>query len=340
MGVVTECFTVILGLVRITERMLDLRQLQFFVAVAECGSVSLAASRLNIAQPALSRQIRQLERELGTELMVRHRRGVTLTEAGLILADQARELLGHERRALEAVRSGIGSVAGPLAVGMPAALGTVLLPRALRELLARHPRVEPYVVEGLSGQLTEAMRAGRVDVAVMNNASATEEIDVLPFIVSQMFLVTPRHPDPAWPALTGPAPLGEVARLPMLLASPSHTLRKTIEATFAARRLPVRPVIEVDSLTLLKSLVSAGLGCTLLNYYAVASEVERGLLRAMPLRGAGIPWRLDIAISRRRADAPVVRAFIGLLRAEAERIVATGELQGSLKLYPTRPKNG
>ena len=329
-----------LGLVRFTEQMLDLRQLRFFVTVAECGSVSLAASRLNIAQPALSRHIRQLEREVGTELMVRHRRGVTLTGAGLILADQARELLGHERHALDAVRSGIGSVAGPLALGMPAALGTVLLPRALRELLARHPRVEPYVVEGLSGQLTEALRAGRVDVAVMNNASATDEIDVLPFIVSQMFLVTPRHPDPAWPAVAGPATLGEAARLPMLLASPSHTLRKTIEAAFAARRLPVRPVIEVDSLTLLKSLVSTGLGCTLLNYYAVASEVERGLLRAIPLRGAGIPWRLDIAVSRRRAHAPVVRAFIELLRAEAERTVAEGELQGSLKLYPTRPKGG
>lgn len=315
--------------------MLDLRHLRQFLVVADCESISLAALRLNIAQPALSRQIRRLEAELGSALLVRHRRGVALTEAGFILAEQAKVLLGQERRAVEAVMHGVGTAAGPLAIGMPAALGSVLLPRALRELLTRHPRVEPYVVEGLSGQLTEALRTGRIDVAVMNNAAASDEIDVLPFIISRMFLIVPARPDAFRTVPAGPIGLREAARLPMLLASPSHTLRKTIEAAFAARRLQVQPRIEVDSLTLLKAMVVSGLGCTLLNFYAVAPEVDRGDLRAIPLKGAGIPWRLDIAVARKRGGNLAVRAFIGILRAEAERIVESGDLQGSLSLYPT-----
>ncbi len=313
---------------------LDLRLLRQFVTIVECKSVSRAALRLNIAQPALSRQIRRLEDELGTNLLIRHRRGVTVTDAGLVLAEQAGLMLAQEQRLLEAVLHGTGTAAGPLAIGMPAALGSVLLPRALRELLARYPRVEPYVVEGLSGQLTEALTTGRVDIAVMNNAAASDEIEVLPFIISRMFLVTPARPEPSWPVPAEPVRLRDAAKLPMLLASASHTLRKTIDSAFAAHHLHVRPVIEVDSLTLLKAMVASGLGCTLLNYYAVAPEVERGTLRAIPLKGSGIPWRLDIAVARRRAGSLAVRAFAELLRAEAGRIIANGELQGSLAFYP------
>lgn len=314
---------------------MDLRTLRYFVAVAELNSVSQAGVQLRVAQPALSRQIRRFERELGVDLLIRHRRGVTLTDAGKVLLQRAKLILNMQKSMREEVMQIAGTPAGNLSIGMPAALGSMLLPRTLRVMRRRHPRVEPYVMEGLSGQLTEALTRGKIDIAVMNNATASGEVDVRPFLISRMFLVTP--PDFKFPGKSmRRATLGEIAKLPLLLANSSNTLRQTIDAAFRAAGLQVRPVVEVDSLSLLKSFVMSGFGCTLLNYYVVADEVKRGLLRAIPIAGDGIPWRLDIAIARKRAHSLAVDAFVKLLTAEAQRLLAKPELRRSLAFHPTR----
>ena len=314
---------------------MDLRTLRYFVAVAELNSVSQAALQVRVAQPALSRQIRRFERELGVDLLVRHRRGVTLTDAGTVLLRQAKLMLELQQTLRDEVMQSSGTPAGRLSIGMPAALGSLLLPRTLRELGRCHLRVEPYVMEGLSGQLTEALASAKIDVAVMNNAPASEHVDVEPFLVSRMFLVMP--PKYKFPGKSARrATLAEIAKLPLLLANSSNTLRQTIDVAFGNLGLQLRPVVEVDSLTLLKSFVSSGIGCTLLNYYAVAEEVKRGLLAAIPIAGDGIPWRLDLAIARKRVHSLAVDAFVKLLTIEAKRVLSKGELRGSLAFHPAR----
>jgi LysR family nitrogen assimilation transcriptional regulator len=190
-------------------------------------------------------------------------------------------------------------------------------------------------MEGLSGQLTEALTRGKIDIAVMNNATASGDVEVRPFLVSRMFLVMP--PDCKFPGKSPrQATLAEIARLPLLLANSSNTLRQTIDVAFREVGLQPRPVVEVDSLTLLKSFVMFGFGYTLLNYYAVADEVKRGLLKAIPIAGDGIPWRLDIALARKRAHSLTVDAFVKLLTAEAQRLLAKPELRRSLAFHPAR----
>jgi LysR family nitrogen assimilation transcriptional regulator len=314
---------------------MDLRTLRYFVAVAELNSVSQAALKIHVAQPALSRQIRRLERELGVDLLVRNRRGVTLTDAGTVLLSRAKLMLELQQTLRDEVMQSSGTPAGRLSIGMPAALGGLLLPRTLRELIRRYPRVEPYVMEGLSGQLTEALASAKIDVAVMNNAPASEHVDVEPFLISRMFLVMP--PTYKFPGKSARrATLAEIARLPLLLANSSNTLRQTIDAAFSNAGLQLRPIVEVDSLSLLKSLVASGIGCTLLNYYAVAEEVKRGMLKAMPIDGGGIPWRLDLVIARQRVHSLAVGAFVKLLTIEAKRVLSQGELRGSLAFHPER----
>ena len=314
---------------------MDLRTLRYFVAVAELNSVSQAALQIHVAQPALSRHIRLFERELGVDLFVRHRRGVTLTDAGTILLRRAKLMLDLQQTLRDEVMQSSGAPAGHLSIGMPAALGSLLLPRTLREMRRRYPRVEPYVMEGLSGQLTEALVGDKLDVAIMNNAAASEHVIVEPFLVSRMFLVVP--PDYKFPGKSARrATLAEIARLPLLLANSSNTLRQTIDVAFRSAGFQLHPVVEVDSLTLLKSFVTSGIGCTLLNYYAVAEEVKRGMLAAIPIEGDGIPWRLDLAIARKRLHSLAVDAFVQLLTAEAQRVVSKGELRGSLAFHPAR----
>jgi LysR family nitrogen assimilation transcriptional regulator len=311
---------------------MDLRLLKAFTAVAGYGSISRAALQLRIAQPALTRQVRKLEEELGVRLLIRHRRGVELTEAGAFLREEAAALLRRHEELRELVSSTAGMATGSLVIGMPAALGTRLLPGALARFMALCPRVRVQVVEGLSGQLTDMMLAGRLDIAVMNNAVAVSPMQVLPFLVSSMCLV--RAARPGDPTGTAVISMAEVARESLILASPSHTLRQTIDAAFAVRRLRLVPRLEVDSLTLLKALVRAGLGATLLNPYAVAEEVEAGLLSVTPLGGRGIRWRLDLAVNAERQRRLSVVTMMQILDEAAQDLAASEGLRGSLRLHP------
>jgi LysR family nitrogen assimilation transcriptional regulator len=311
---------------------MDLRALRYFIAVARAESVTRAALQLHVAQPALSRHIGRLEAELGVALLLRHRRGVTLTEPGRLLLEEASALLRQHADLPERLNRVVGVATGDLAIGLPAGLGSLLLPRVLTRFMADCPRVQVHVVEGLSGQLTEMMLAGRLDLAVMNNAARSATIDAEPFLVSRMaFIRAARVSAPR------SISLAQVAREPLILASGSHTLRQTIDAAFGARQLTVRPRLEVDSLTLLKALVRSGLGGTLLNPYVVAEEVAQGLLQATPLSGRGITWRLDLAIHRERRQRLAVGTMLRILREEARDVIEAGGLAGSLHLNPAPP---
>lgn len=306
---------------------MDMRALRYFIAVAQAESVTQAALQLHIAQPALSRHLGRLEAELGVTLLLRHRRGVTLTEAGRLLLEEGAALLQRQADLPERVNRAVGVATGGLAIGLPAGLGSLLLPGALARFTAECPQVRVHVVEGLSGQLTEMMLAGRLDLAVMNNATHSSTVEVEPFLASRMAFISA-----AGVASPSSMSLAQVAREKLILASGSHTLRQTIDAAFAARRLAVQPKLEVDSLTLLKALVRSGLGGTLLNPYVVAEEVANGQLRATPLSGRGITWRLDLAIHRGRRQRIAVGTMLRILREEARSLVKAGGLGSSLHL--------
>ncbi|WP_158746851.1 LysR family transcriptional regulator, partial [Acidisphaera sp. L21] len=157
--------------------MFDLRTLRYFVQVSELRSVSQAARRLHLAQPSLTRQIHKLEADLGTPLFLRLTRGVALTQAGEILLDHARRLLRDAERAHAAVRGHGADPGGQVLLGLPPTLGPVLLPQLITRLRAQYPRVLLDVVPSRNITITEWLLEGRVDVAVI--AQATPEPDLL-----------------------------------------------------------------------------------------------------------------------------------------------------------------
>jgi LysR family nitrogen assimilation transcriptional regulator len=157
---------------------MDLRQLEYFVRVAELGSFTRASIALNVAQPALSRQIRLLEVELRQSLLTRNGRGAKLTEAGKLLLEHGRGILHQVEVARDEVVTARGSLAGRVSIGLPPSLSrliTVPLTRALREEL---PQARLTLTEAFSVLIYEGLRVGNLDMAVMYNAASSPDIEV------------------------------------------------------------------------------------------------------------------------------------------------------------------
>src|SRR6202167_1671508 len=203
------------------ERRMDLKQLEYFRHVAELGTFTRAAAFLSVVQPVLSRQVRQLEVELGQNLFDRNGRGVVLTDAGTRLLEHTRGILmqiGRARQALEDQRTG---TSGHFALGLPPRLGrsvTVPLVKAFGQVL---PNARLATVEGLSAYILEWLGVGRIDCALLYNAPASPNIDLQPLLDEQLFLIAPlaqKSVRKARKSIT----LAELADFPLIVPSRPH----------------------------------------------------------------------------------------------------------------------
>jgi LysR family nitrogen assimilation transcriptional regulator len=173
-------------------RRMDLKQLETFVQVAELGSFSRAASVLRVAQPALSRQVRALEVDLRQTLFDRNGRGVTLTEAGKRLLAHARGILQQVQRARQDLEDERGAASGLLSIGLPPSIGRTLTAPLVESFRAQFPKATLTMVEGLSTYTLEWLVSGRIDCAVVYNATPAAAIELMPVLDEQLFVVSAR----------------------------------------------------------------------------------------------------------------------------------------------------
>jgi LysR family nitrogen assimilation transcriptional regulator len=306
---------------------LDVRELRYFTQVARAGSFSKAAAELYVAQPALSRQIRKLEEELGVELLVRYGRGVRLTTAGAMLLERAEMIAHFLKQTAEDVRQGGGAVTGHLSLGVPPAAGLLLGRQVVEAFRARWPHVSLHIREGLSSSLQEWVLDGRVDIAVLHNPPPLESLDIERVLSEPMVVVGPPRP----PAGAGKAPfrLDSLSELPLILPGLPHSNRRLMEQAAVQRGLRLRVVLEVDSVELTKSLVAQGLGYTILTFAAVQNEVARGELSVHPIERPAIRSTVAIASLRESRASPLVGAMKAILRDNMQSLVISGEWQGS-----------
>ena len=189
---------------------MDLKQLEYFVRVAELGSFTRAAIALDIAQPALSRQVRLLEVELRQTLLTRNGRGAVPTEAGKLLLAHGRGILHQVERAKEELGRVRGSLAGRVAVGLPTSVArmlTVPLTRAFRQQM---PDATISISEGLSVAMQDSLVNGRLDIAVLYNAQSSAEIETVALQDEDLLLVQIRPPGLLEDPAPGPIALREV----------------------------------------------------------------------------------------------------------------------------------
>lgn len=289
---------------------MNLVQLRYFVRVAEMGSFSKAAIELDVAQPALSRQVRLLETDLRVTLLQRTGRGVLLTEAGKRLYEHAigiLQLVAHAREDLSANRD---EATGRIVVGLPPSMGRMLtlpLVDAFREHL---PKARLAIVEGLSAHIVEWISTGRVDLGLIHNPDANPAIETLHVLDEPLCLVS---------AAKGPArrqpplPLAELVKLPLVLPEHSHAIRKLLETQAALSGLKLNIAYEVSSVSAILELVRSGHGHAVLAPSAIAASGQDSAFRMRPLAEGVLTSTLCMAVSAHKPATPLVKRSMRLL---------------------------
>lgn len=290
---------------------MDVRRLRYFCRVLESGSMSRAATSLNVAQPALSKSIQALEQELETELLQRTSKGTVATEAGERLYEHAQIIFTQIDRAKVEIRESMARPTGHVVVGMPHSIISRLGMPLLKEVTRRFPSIRIELAQEHSHVLAARLRSGRIDIAVSAAQRLSSELTSTPLLVEELFLVTPRDGK----GNDGSAiSFAEASRLSYILPSLSNGLRATVESQFKARSLPLEVKYEIDAIGLIPQCVEAGLGATILPGGCIDVTIG-GKLTARRFEESGCHRTLVITHS---ADAPPTPASDAIVRIIVE----------------------
>lgn len=293
---------------------MELKQLRYFLCVAEAGSFSRAAVQLSVAQPILSRQIQALEHELSAELFYRNGRGVVLSEAGKLLESYAKEILGTADRAEFEIASMRLSPQGKLTIAMPPSIGWVLTVPLVHRCRREYPMIALHVVEGFSGHVTEWLSTGRINIGVVYNAPRLPALLMEPLLEEQLVLLGPAG-DPAG-AGPGPVPAARLADIPLLLPARPHGLRMLIDRTLERLGIVANVQMELDAMASTLALVESGAGYTILCDAAVRHLVAAGRIRSWPIEAPAMYRQLMLATSTQRPMCVATRAVARLVRQQ------------------------
>jgi LysR family nitrogen assimilation transcriptional regulator len=306
---------------------MDLKQLEYFRHVAELGSFTRAASFLSVVQPALSRQVRQLEVELGQNLFERNGRGVVLTDAGARLLEHTRGILtqvGRARQELEDQRNGDS---GHFALGLPPSLGSSVTVPLVKAFARTLPNARLATVEGLSTYILEWLSVGRVDCALVYNATASATVDLLPLLDDQLYLMAPLA---AGPTAGAAAPrdsitLSALADYPLIIPSRPHALRMSVENALASVDRKIRVAYEIECIPAVIDLVRQGHGFGVLPMNAVKSTQWAKEVRALPIGSPPLTTSLSIATSAQRPRSPLMRKAIDVIREIVQQEILSNQ---------------
>lgn len=316
---------------------LQLTHLRTLQAIAQHGSFSRAAQTLRLTQPAVSMQVRHLERALGLPLLERVGKRAFPTRAGQLLLAHADRALRELEAGVERVQALRGVVAGRVRLGTSASISIYLLPPALRRFRVRYPDTEVVVVTGNASEITRAIVANTLDIGIVSLPVRDRELAVTPFFRDELVAIaapewgvaTPsRRPALPRPRGGGPRPPAynperawrrlkaidapTLAAHPLILFEAGATLRRVIDGWFHRAGVAPRSPMELGNTEAIKKLVEAGLGLSVTSWFSVKSEVRARALTAIRLTP---PLERQIGLVRRRDKprTPALDAFVAAL---------------------------
>ena len=325
---------------------LQIAHLRTLQAIARHGSFSRAAQALNLTQPAVSMQVRHLERALGLPLLERVGKRAFPTRAGQLLLTHADRALRELEAGVERVQGLRGVVAGRVRLGTSASISIYLLPPALRRFRARYPETEIVIVTGNAAEITRAIVANALDVGIVSLPVRDRELAVTPFFRDELVAIAaaeweaPTWPTTKWGATTGP-PTPPTARhapakpgrssipragrpwpktvdaptlvgYPLILFEAGATLRRVIDGWFHRAGVAPRSPMDLGNTEAIKKLVEAGLGLSVTSWFSVKSEVRAGTLTAMRLTPA-LERQIGLVRRRDKPNTPALDAFVAAL---------------------------
>jgi len=290
---------------------MDIKQLDYFVHVAELGSFTKAAALLSIAQPALSRQVRLLEIELKQNLLYRNGRGVSMTDGGKRLLEHARGILQQVDRARDELGRAVGTPVGRITVAAPPSVEKFLTVPLVKRFSTEFPAANLAMIGGLSFYILEWLTTGRIDIGIAYNPAPSPAVEIIPFLEEELFLICPpRSAGKATPA--GPVPLKDLPRYPLIIPSRPNAIRMRVETQMAGIGIKPEVALEIDGVPAILDLVLEGYGHAVLPMNAVRGYPEgRFTVRRF---SRPLTTHLNLVIPAQRPATPLMRMTLDLIR--------------------------
>lgn len=331
---------------------LTLQQMNLFITVAELKSISSAAERLRIAQPALSRQLRSMEEALGVQLLERHSWGVSTTHAGNLLVEHAQHILQLTSEAEIAISSAGTEVSGNVTLALPPTIERAIAASVSLEFRKLYPHVTLCIRSGYSGDVEEWLCNGDVDLGILYTSysvrrdKATHNYDryllyasysarrlrLTSLLVEELYLIGPPGNE-----LTDEkfVPVSELVNLSLIVPGKAYGLRKHIEDIFARENVALNIAVEVEGLQTQIDLVMKGVGFTILPLVTVIDEVNDNKLTATRIVNPEFHRELVLATPADRATSPAVTRLTELLTHRVETMVSGGIWPGRIESAAT-----
>lgn len=257
---------------------LSLRQLRTFLAVVEAGGISAAARTLHLTQPAASQQLRELEHALQARLLERAGGKVLPTAAGEALLGPARRIQAAVDEAFTAVASLAAGESGRVRLGTGATACIYLLPPVLAAVKRRMPGLEVIIATGNSSDVIRRVETGELDIALVTMPVAVRRgLNVTRLMSDPLVALVPEPMAPAATSLTA----AQIARLPLILYERGGSTRAIIDAWFRRAGLTPTPIMQLDSIETIKTLVAGGLGASIMPQLALARPVRGAVIRTL-----------------------------------------------------------
>lgn len=309
---------------------MELRQLRYFVAIVDHGSLSRAARVLHIAQPALTQQLQQLEDELGAQLLHRSAQGVMSTDAGKTFYEHAQAILKQVGDAKWAVAQSTDKPAGTVALGIPQSVSGALALPLLTAVRASYPEISLQLTEELSGSLIEQLKSGRINLAVLFDDGQLNAFATTPLVEEEMMFITCAQSQfaPKRKAVT----LAKALEVPLILPGLQHGVRPRIEHIVRTAGLSIDNVIDINSVAILKSALLADLGATILPVAPMLSEIEHGQMVAHAISGTSISRTVALCSSRNIPLTNAAAAVKRLVLAVTSELCTSGRWIGAKTL--------
>ena len=304
---------------------MDVKQLRYFLGVLEAGSLSKASGPLHVAQPALGVQIRNLEQELGVELLQRHARGVVPTRAGEVLARRAESLLREFSRIRQEMMD-FGTVpSGRVTLGLTSSVGQRVVAGFVQRCRQKYPEIRLVFMTVRGPELIGKVIHEEIDLGLAFRPQDNDEIVSEALINDELVFVDSKK-------LPSKVDFRTIVSKELILTSESHLVRRMVNRAAASLGLELKVFYDADSITMIKELVKRRLGPTILPLTAIQEEVQEGKLFAAPIMNVDFVRTLFLLQSVRKFPSHSVE----LIRDELRAFV--GELADSSSMGWTRVK--
>lgn len=299
-----------------SKNLLDSKRLFYFFHVARFGSLTTAEAVLDVAQSAISRQIQQLEAEVGEQLLHRTGRGVTLTEAGELLFRQANTILQEMASTMEMIdQIKHRPDSGQITIASPPTFSSLYMPEVVQRFVEVLPNVQLVAYEGSTSQVYDLLASGQVDLAIVLHEATSQKLSLQKLSTEPLLLiVSPRHPLAEAKSVAREA----LGSLDVVLPVGSHGSRALVEAYCEEAGIHLAPRLRLDSLNMTKAVLADGRFCAVLPHLACAGEIARGELIAIPLAPV-LKRTLYLANLRDRLQTPHMKAMARVITSVVRR---------------------